>query len=118
MASGSGSESGKRLGYVDLDASNPSGEDPWDPRSVSVASHRSSRSSRSKKPKKAQNPNCPGKEYADAAREIVLHYYKVRSMEMLQREFLDGGVDGFLSLCTNIEQEITEKLEETKLYNN
>ena len=118
MAFGSGFGSGKRAGYVDLDASNLSGEDPWDPRSVPTASHRSNRSSGSKKPKKAQNPNCPGKEYADAAQEIVLHYYKVRSLEMLQRDFLDGGVDGFVSLCTDIGWEITEKLEETELYNN
>ena len=83
MASRSGSGSGKRLGYVDLDAPNPSGEDPWDPRSVLVALHRSSGSSGSKKPKKVQNPNRPGKEYVDAAREIVLHYFKVRPMEML-----------------------------------
>ena len=80
MASGLGSGSGKRPRYVDLDTPNPSGEDPWDPRLVPAASHRSSGLSRSKKPKKAQNPNHPGKEYADAAREIVLHYYKVRSM--------------------------------------
>ena len=84
MASGSGSRSGKRPGYVDLDAPNPSGEDPWDPRSVPAASHRSSGSSGSKKPKKGQNPNRPGKDYADAAREIVLHYYKVRSIQILQ----------------------------------
>ena len=77
MAFGSDSGFGKRLGYVDLDAPNPSGEDPWNPRSVPVASHRLSESSRSKKPKKAQNPNRPGKEYADVVREIVLHYYKV-----------------------------------------
>ena len=118
MASGSGSGSGKRPGYVDLDAPNPSGEDPWDPRSVPAASHQSSGSSGSKKPKKAQNPNRLGKEYADAAREIVMHYYKVRSMQMLQREFLDGGVDGFLSLCADIGREITDKLEDTELYNN
>ena len=80
MASESDSGSGKRLGYVDLDAPNPSSEDLWDPRLVPVALHRSSGSSGSKKSKKAQNPNRPGKEYADAAREIVLHYYKVRSM--------------------------------------
>ena len=80
MASRSGSGSGKRSGYVDLDTPNPSGEDPWDPRLVPAASHRSSGSSGSKKPKKGQNPNRPGKDYADAAREIVLHYYKVWSM--------------------------------------
>ena len=80
MASGSGSGSGKRPGYVDLDAPNPSGEDLWDPRSIPAPSHRLSGSSRSKKPKKAQNPNHPGKEYADGAREIVLYYYKVWSM--------------------------------------
>ena len=80
MASGSGSRFGKRVkrpGYVDLDAPNPSDEDPWDPRSVPAALHLSSGSSGSKKPKKGQNPNRPGKDYADAAREIVLHYYKV-----------------------------------------
>ena len=109
MASGLGYGSGKRLGDVDLDAPNPSGEDPWNPRSIPTASHRSSGSRRSKKSKKAQNPNRPGKEYVDAAREIVLHYYKVRSMEMLQREFLDSGVDGFLSLCADIQWEITNK---------
>ena len=118
MAFGSGFGSGKRPGYVDLDTPNPSSEDPWDPRSVPAASHRSSGSSRSKKPKKAQNPNRPGKEYADATREIVLYYYKMQSMQMLQREFLDGGIDGFLSLCTDIGWEITDKLEDTELYNN
>ena len=80
MASRSGSGSGKEPGYVDLDAPNPSAEDPWNPRSVPAALHRSSGSSGSKKPKKVQNPNHPGNEYADVAREIVLHYYKVRSM--------------------------------------
>ena len=118
MASGSGSGSSKRVGYVDLDAPNLSGEDPWDRRSVLAALIRSSGSSESKKPKKARNPNRPGKEYADAAREIVLHSYKVWSLEMLHREFLDGGVDGFVNLCTDIGREITDKLEETELYNN
>ena len=80
MASGSSSGSSKRLGLVDLDAPNPSDEDPWDPRSVPLASYRSNGSSGSKKPKTAQNPNHPGKEYADVAREIVLHYYEVQSM--------------------------------------
>ena len=118
MAFGSGFGFDKRLGYVDLNAPNPSGKDPWDPRSIPAVFHRSSGSSGSKKPKKAQNPNRPGKEYADATREIVPHYYKVRSMEMLQQEFLDGGVDGFLSLYADIGQEITDKLEDTELYNN
>ena len=83
MASKLGSESGKRHGYVDLDTPNTSNEDLWDTRSVPMASIPSTRSSGSKKPKKTRNPNRPGKEYADAAREIVLHYYKVRSLEML-----------------------------------
>ena len=37
MASGSDSGFGKRPGYVDLDAPNPSSEDPWDTRLVSTA---------------------------------------------------------------------------------
>ena len=79
MASGLGSGSGKRPGYVELDALNPSVEDLWDTRSVLAALILSSGSSGSKKPKKARNPFCPGKEHADATREIILHYYKVRS---------------------------------------
>ena len=40
-------------------------------------------------------------------------------MEMLQREFLDGSVDRFLSLCADIGREIIDKLEDTELkYNN
>ena len=31
---------------------------------------------------------------------------------------MDGGVDGFLSLCADIGREITDKLEDTELYNN
>ena len=118
MASRSSFESGKRPGYVDVDAPNLSSEDLWDTRSVFAASIRSSGSSGSKKPKKTRNPDRLGKEYADAAREIVLHYYNVRSLEMLHREFLDGGVDGFVSLCADIRQKITDKLEQTELYNN
>ena len=118
MASGSRAGSSKRPGYVDLDAPNPYSEDAWDTKLVPAASHRSSGSSGSKKPKKARNPNRPGKEYVDAAREIVLHYYKVRLLEMSHHEFLDSGVDGFVSLCADIGREITDKLEETELYNN
>ena len=83
MASGLGFGSGKRQGYVDLDAPNPFNENPWDTRLVPTALIPSIGSSRSKKPKKARNPNRPRKEYADIARAIVLHYYKVRSLEML-----------------------------------
>ena len=31
---------------------------------------------------------------------------------------MDGGVDGFVNLCADIGREITDKLEQTKLYNN
>ena len=85
---------------------------------VRTASIPSTGSSGSKKLKKARNPNRLGKKYADAPREIVLHYYKVRSLEMLHREFLDGGVDRFVNLCANIGREIMDKLEQMELYNN
>ena len=111
MASRSSSRFGKRHKYFDLDALNPSSKDPWDTRLVPAASIPSTRSSGSKKPKKARNPDCPKKEYADAAREIVLHYHKVRSLEMLHQEFLDGGVDGFVNICVDIGWKIMDKLE-------
>ena len=36
---------------------------------------------------------------------------------MLNREFLENGFDGFVNLCANLEQEITDSLDESKFYN-
>ena len=116
--SGSGSGSGKKLKYVDRNAPTPSSEDPWDKRLLSTSSNLSTSSGGSKKPKKARNPNQPGKKYRDATREYVLQYYKRRLLEMLNWEFLDNGFDGFVNLCANLGREITDRLDESKLYNN
>ena len=37
---------------------------------------------------------------------------------MLNRKFLDNGFDGFVNLCANLGREITDKLDESELYNN
>ena len=37
---------------------------------------------------------------------------------MLNREFLNNGFDGFVNLCTNLGWEITDRLDESELYNN
>ena len=115
---GSGSGSGKRPKYVDRNAPTPSNEDLWDMRSLTTSSNPSTSLEGSKKPKKVRNPNRLGKEYMDATREYVLRYYRRRSLEMLNQEFLDNGFDGFVNLCTNLRQEITDILDESKLYNN
>ena len=74
---GSGSGSWKRPKYVDLDAPNPSSEDPWDTRLYPTSSNPSIASSGSKNSKKVKNPNWPRKEYGDTTRKYVLQYYKV-----------------------------------------
>ena len=48
----------------------------------------------------------------------MLQYYKVRLLEMLNREFLDNGFDGFVNLCADLGWKITDRLDESKLYNN
>ena len=120
MAFGLGSESGscKRPKYVDLDAATPSSKDPWDTRLLTTSSNPLTSSEGSKKPKKARNLNRRGKEYGDATREYVLRYHKRQSLEMLNREFLDNGFNGIVNLCANLGQEITDRLDESKLYNN
>ena len=37
---------------------------------------------------------------------------------MLNREFLDNSFNGFENLCTDLGQEIMDKLDESELYNN
>ena len=103
MASGSGSGpgSGKRPKYVNLDAPTPS-KDLWDTRLFLTLSNPSTSLRKRKKPKKARNPNRPEKKYKDAAREYVLQYYKVRLLEMLNREFFNNGFDGFVNLCIDL----------------
>ena len=53
----------------------------------------------STKSKKARIPNRQGNEYGDATQDYVLQYYKVQSLKMLNREFLDNGFDRFVNLC-------------------
>ena len=48
----------------------------------------------------------------------MLQYYKVRSLEMLNREFLDNGFDGFVNLYADLRREVTDRLDEFELYNN
>ena len=120
MASGcgSGSKSSKRPKYINLDAPTLSSKDPWDTRSFAASSNPSTSSGGSKKPKKATNPNQLGKEYGYATWEYVLQYYKVRLLEMLNWEFLNNGFDGFVNLCAYLGREITDRLDESELYNN
>ena len=98
-----GSGLGKIPKYVDLDAPTPSNKDPWNTKLFLASSNPSTSSSGSKKPKKARNPT--RKEYEDASYttwEYVLQYYKVRLLEMLNREFLDNGFDRFINMCANL----------------
>ena len=37
---------------------------------------------------------------------------------MLNWEFLDNGFNGFVNLCANLKWEITDRLDESELYNN
>jgi hypothetical protein len=108
---------GKCPAYCDLDAAN------WDdvvatPLEFSAPLNtQSGLSSTSEKKKKQKvfayerNPNYLPKEYGHFVRKVVLDYYNVKTVGVLQRTFIDHGADGLMSL----QLELNARLE---LYNN
>src|SRR5665811_875321 len=100
-----GSSSGaKRPPYHDLNSSD------WDdivpiPVEITTASNTQSAPSSTSEGKKKQkatahdkNPDCPPKEYGHFVREKVLEWYKNRSLDMLERTYIQHNADGLIDL--------------------
>jgi hypothetical protein len=111
--------SGKRPLYHDLDA--PIGTDiVMQNSTISQSDSAPSSSSKSKKKKKsAHERDCgyPPKEYATFVKEVALNYYRVRTLDMLNREYLEKGPTGIMCLQADVEHEIWQALESSQKYN-
>ena len=46
-----------------------------------------------------------------------MKYYAHRSMDMLEHNFLDGGMDGYLELCKDLCREFMRELDDSKKFN-
>ena len=79
-------------------------------------------SSSQKKSKRAdaheKNPGYPPREYTSFARPIAMKFYAHRSMDMLERTYLDQGLDGFVLLCKDLCKELMKEFDQSELYNN
>jgi hypothetical protein len=49
-----------------------------------------------------KNPQWPSIEYTQFVRPVAMKYYAHRSMDSLERNYLDGGMDGYVELCKDL----------------
>ena len=112
--------SGTRRNYEDLDA--PEAMDEWLPSLVHLTSTPSSSSGGSKGKKKQRaserDPTIPPQDYLVFARTVAMDYFRIRSLEMLQRSFLDHGDSGLMRLQEDVERELHRRFSESEEYNN
>jgi hypothetical protein len=125
MARKRSSSGGKRLAYHDLDASD------WDdvvatPMEIPTSSNTqlmpSSFSERKKKKQKAfahvKSPQYPPKEYGHFIKDTVLEFYNIKTTSVLERTYIDHGIDGLMRIQVELNGIITEALEQPELYKN
>jgi hypothetical protein len=116
---GGGRSGGKRPMYEDLDA--PPCTD-WTMSDSGTGSGSGGPSSGHKKSKRLdaheKNPGYPPREYTAFARPVAMKFYAHRSMEMLERTYLDHGFDGFVLLCQDLCKEFMKEFDQSELYNN
>jgi hypothetical protein len=65
-----------------------------------------------------KNPQWPPTEYMQFVRPVAMKYYAHRSIDMLERNFLDGGMDGYVELCKDLCHEFMKALDESEKFNN
>jgi hypothetical protein len=65
-----------------------------------------------------KNPGYPPREYTAFVRPVAMRYYIHRGMDMLERTFLDNGLDGYVDLCKDLCREFMEACDTSEQYNN
>jgi hypothetical protein len=65
-----------------------------------------------------KNSGYPPRDYTGFARPVAMKYYAHRSMDMLEHNFLDNGMDGYVELCKDLCCEFIKSFDEFKKYNN
>jgi hypothetical protein len=113
---GGGQSGGKRPMYEDLDV--PQSTDWLTLSDSGIGSGSGGPSSSQKRSKRAdaneKNPCYPLKGYTAFARPVAMRYYAHRDMDMLERTFLDNGLDGYVDLC----YEFMEACNTSEQFNN
>jgi hypothetical protein len=64
-----------------------------------------------------KNLGYPPREYTRFARSIAMKYYAHRSMDMLERTFLDNELDGYVELYKDLRRKFMKSFDESKKYN-
>jgi hypothetical protein len=64
-----------------------------------------------------KNPNWSLREYTQFARPIAMKYYAYRSMDMLELDFFNNSMDGYVELCKYLCQEFMCKFDNSKKFN-
>jgi hypothetical protein len=117
---GASRSGGKRPMYEDLDAPQST---EWLTLSNNGTGSGSGGSSWSEKRSKRadaneKNPGYPPREYTAFARPVVMRYYAHRDMDMLERTFLDNGLDGYVALCKDLCRKFMEACDTSEQFNN
>jgi hypothetical protein len=111
---------GKGQMYEDLDASESS---DWPILSNSgIGSGSRDPSSSSKQSKRAnaneKNPGYPPRDSTGFVRSIAIKYYAYRSMDMLERDFLDNDIDKYVELWKDLCHKFMRSFYESEKYIN
>jgi hypothetical protein len=65
-----------------------------------------------------KNPSYPPRGYMAFARLVAMKYYVPRDMDMLERTFLNNGLDGYVDLCKDLCREFMEACDIFEQFNN
>jgi hypothetical protein len=65
-----------------------------------------------------KNPKWPPIEYTQFIRPVAMKYYVHRTMDLLERNYLDGGMDGYVELCKDLCCEFMKELDDSEKFNN
>jgi hypothetical protein len=106
--------------YEDLDA--PQSTDWLTLSNSGTGSGSGGPSSSQKKSKRAdaneKNPGYPPRGYTAFVRLVAMRYYAHRDMDMLERTFLDNGLDGYVALCKELCCEFMKACDTSEQFNN
>jgi hypothetical protein len=65
-----------------------------------------------------KNPNWPPREYIQFVKPIAMKYYAHMSMDMLECNFFNNIMDGYVDLCKDLCREFIHKFDNPKKFNN
>jgi hypothetical protein len=65
-----------------------------------------------------KNPQWPPIQYMQFVRPVAMKYYAHRTMDSLERNYLDGGMDGYVELCKDLCREFMKELDDSEKFNN